>query len=113
MTERDFRINGRDWEPLGDSHIEDILDDTGSDNPAGDYSPAEVYALAREVRQHRQDVEQLKAFTKHTLRGLVIDIRRYVLHHGVLLGECVAWEKLKKLVNVGQTTDCPSERGME
>jgi hypothetical protein len=44
------------------------------------------------------------------LRGLVIEMRRYVKHHGILIGECVAWEELKKLTSVGQDHDCPSEK---
>lgn len=47
---------------------------------------------------------------KDSIRDLVIEMRRYILHHGIMLGECVAWERLKKLVDVGQTPDCPSER---
>lgn len=45
------------------------------------------------------------------LRQLVIDVRKYVISHGLLLGECVAWDKLKQLTGVGQTADCPSEKG--
>lgn len=50
------------------------------------------------------------ALDKDSIRDLVIEMRRYILHHGIMLGECVAWERLKKLVDVGQTPDCPSER---
>lgn len=52
-----------------------------------------------------------EAIDHSSIRDLVIDIRRYILHHGILMGECVAWEQLKKLVDVGQTADCPSEIG--
>lgn len=54
VSERDYRISGRDWEPLTDERIEEILDDTGSDRPNDDYCAAEVYALAREVRDRRR-----------------------------------------------------------
>lgn len=37
-----------------------------------------------------------------TYQKLVADIRAYVLHHGILLGECVAWNDLKRLLGVGQ-----------
>ena len=43
------------------------------------------------------------------VRALVIEIRRYVIAHDLLLGECVAWDRLKKLVGVGQDRHCPSE----
>lgn len=56
-SERDWRISGREWEPLSDQRIEDILDDTGRDAPGSDFSPAEVYALAREVVDRRRMAE--------------------------------------------------------
>ena len=31
---------------------------------------------------------------------LLTEMRRYVVHHGLLIGECVAWNKLKKLYGV-------------
>lgn len=57
MTEREYRIGGREWCPLSDERLEAVLDDTGSDHPAGDYCAAEVYALAREVRALREAAE--------------------------------------------------------
>lgn len=35
-------------------------------------------------------------------RALLIEMRKYVLHHGILLGECVAWNALKALYGTGQ-----------
>lgn len=52
--EREFRLHGRDWESVPDDRLDEILDDTGRDNPYGDYTPAEVYALARELRDLRR-----------------------------------------------------------
>ncbi len=44
------------------------------------------------------------------IRELVIDMRRYIIRHGILLGECVAWSGIKELTSVGQDHDCPSEQ---
>lgn len=35
------------------------------------------------------------------VRALLIDVRRYVTYHGHLIGECVAWGKLKAAFGVG------------
>ncbi len=43
----------------------------------------------------RQAIEE-----RGNVRELVDGIRAYAVHHGVLIGECVAWNKLKKLVGV-------------
>jgi hypothetical protein len=32
-------------------------------------------------------------------------MRQYVIHHGHLIGECVAWNKLKELYGVGLDQD--------
>ena len=64
-TERDWRLSEREWEPLTDDELEDILDDTGRDCPSGSYCAADVYALAREVKQKRDDVSAVvKAKTR-------------------------------------------------
>lgn len=34
-------------------------------------------------------------------RALLIEMRRYIVKKGFLIGECVAWTKLKKLYGVG------------
>lgn len=51
----------------------------------------------------RQELEKQSIYRK-----LVEDVRAYVLHHGVLLGECVAWNDLKRLTGVEQPAE---ERG--
>lgn len=33
-----------------------------------------------------------------TVKTLVREMRQYILYHGLLIGECVAWSKLKQLV---------------
>ncbi len=33
-------------------------------------------------------------------RRLLIEMRKYVVHHGILIGECVAWSKLKVLYGI-------------
>lgn len=32
---------------------------------------------------------------------LLIEIRKYVVYHGIMIGECVAWNKLKEMYEVG------------
>lgn len=44
------------------------------------------------------------------VKELVIEMRRYAIYHGLLIGECVAWNELKKLLGVGQDESCPSNR---
>lgn len=39
------------------------------------------------------------------VRALLIEMRRYVMHHGLLIGECVAWGKLKAMFGVGQSDE--------
>lgn len=34
------------------------------------------------------------------VRALLIEMRRYVIYHGILIGECVAWNKLKDLFGI-------------
>ncbi len=33
-------------------------------------------------------------------RRLLIEMRKYIVHHGLLIGECVAWSKLKDLYSI-------------
>lgn len=54
-NERDWRLYEREYDNLDDHRIEEILDDTGRDSPASDYTDAEVYALAREVAHYRSE----------------------------------------------------------
>ena len=35
-------------------------------------------------------------------RALLVEVRQYVMHHGLLIGECVAWNKLKEMHGVGE-----------
>ncbi len=34
-------------------------------------------------------------------RQLIIEMRKYVIFHGHLIGECVAWNKLKEMYKIG------------
>lgn len=43
----------------------------------------------------RQELEE-----RDLVAALVFEIKKYVVHHGVLIGECVAWGKLKELVGL-------------
>jgi hypothetical protein len=38
-------------------------------------------------------------------RALLIEMREYVFHHGILIGECVAWDRLKEMHGVGLDRD--------
>jgi len=38
--------------------------------------------------------------THDEIRNLLITMRVYVIHHGCLLGECAAWNKLKDAFDV-------------
>lgn len=53
-TSREWRINEREYEPLTDERIIELLDDTGDDCPAMNFTAAEVYAALRELREHRE-----------------------------------------------------------
>lgn len=59
------------------------------------------------MEQCQECVEAEKDWEK--LRELVIEMRRYFIAHGLMTGECVAWDKVKKMFGVGQDHDCPSE----
>lgn len=53
-NEREWRISEREYDSLSDEQIDDILDDTGRDDPYGDYTAAEVYAIARDLKEARR-----------------------------------------------------------
>lgn len=36
------------------------------------------------------------------VKALLIQMRKYIMRHGLLIGECVAWNELKQLFDVGQ-----------
>lgn len=38
-------------------------------------------------------------------RALLAGVRHYVMQHGILIGECVAWNVLKSLVGIGQSKE--------
>lgn len=59
--------------------------------------------LCEETQDGMRDAEAELTSERDTLHKLVEDMRAYVLHHGILIGECVAWEKLKQLTGVGQS----------
>lgn len=35
------------------------------------------------------------------IKALLIEMRQYMIEHDVMMGECVAWSKLKKMVGIG------------
>ena len=39
------------------------------------------------------------------VRNMLIQMRHYVIYHGILIGECVAWNKLKTAFNVDAAFD--------
>lgn len=38
---------------------------------------------------------------RDAIKAALIEMRLYIMHHGVLMGECVGWNKLKKMFGVG------------
>ena len=42
--------------------------------------------------------------TDNEIRALLIEMRKYILSHGLLMGECVAWRTLKQRFGVAQST---------
>jgi hypothetical protein len=44
------------------------------------------------------------------IKSELILMRKYVIHHGIGIGECCAWDRLKKEFDVGQTTEEDDER---
>jgi hypothetical protein len=38
-------------------------------------------------------------------KALLIKMRRYIISHGLLIGECVAWMNLKRKYRVGESTE--------
>jgi hypothetical protein len=46
-------------------------------------------------------------------RALLAGVRHYVMRHGILIGECVAWNVLKLLLGVGQSKDYDDQRWAE
>ena len=55
MSERQWRISGRDWKPLTSERLEAVLYDLGEETPDNNVTPDEVYCLAREVRAARRE----------------------------------------------------------
>lgn len=60
-NEREWRINDREYERLSDEQLVAILDDTGKECPDGNYTPAQVYSMARSLRANRQLLEAITA----------------------------------------------------
>lgn len=38
-------------------------------------------------------------------KALLIKMRRYIVSHGLLMGECVAWMRLKRKFRIGESVD--------
>lgn len=47
-----------------------------------------------------KDAGPKPVLTQDETRNLLIEMKRYILHHGVLIGECVAWGRLKQAFDV-------------
>ena len=39
------------------------------------------------------------------VKALLIEMRQYVVYHGLLIGECVAWARLKEMHGIGEDWD--------
>lgn len=66
----------------------------------GDFSRDLLRSAAAMLRARGEEVRVLRE-KQEAVKANLIEMRRYVLHHGVLLGECVAWNKLKEMFGVG------------
>jgi hypothetical protein len=53
-SEREWRLSEREYTPLTDDKLDDILDDTGRDSPYGYHTDADVYAIARDLKSARK-----------------------------------------------------------
>ncbi len=72
-SEREWRISERDYVTLTDEQIDEILDETGRDVPYGDYTAAEVYAIARDLKEARRLFRDLlKAKMIHNAGKLLV-----------------------------------------
>ncbi len=72
-SEREWRISEREYDSLTDEQIDDILDDTGRDDPHGKYTAAEVYAIARDLKEARRLFRDLlKAKMIHNAGKLLV-----------------------------------------
>lgn len=38
---------------------------------------------------------------RNEIKAELIRMRKYIMHHGVPIGDCVAWNKLKKMFEIG------------
>lgn len=39
------------------------------------------------------------------VKALLIETRQYIVYHDLLIGECVAWRRLKELAGIGEDSD--------
>lgn len=70
--------------------VETIGDPPPDDGP-GDPIPGDIgYPGAMDAQTHDQ------------IKTLLIQMRRYFIHHNCMVGECVAWQALKTRFGVGQ-----------
>jgi multidrug efflux pump subunit AcrA (membrane-fusion protein) len=62
-------------------------------------------ALAEKQAAQRQADAQTVLAEHDEVRALLIRMRMYVISHDLMIGECVAWNALKKKFDVGQVSE--------
>lgn len=63
--------------------------------------PIEIHeSFKLDAARNKAKLEELNEREKQ-VRALLIEMRKYVVHHGQLVGECVAWNRLKEMYEVG------------
>lgn len=71
---------------------------------------AELTQRCAELRR-ALDVALAESAAEHDLvKALLIKMRRYIISHDLLMGECVAWMHLKAKFCVGQSSNTADEQ---
>jgi hypothetical protein len=73
---------------------------------------AETTALAAQCREATGEIARLlakSAAERDATRALLIKMRRYIMQHDLQIGECVAWNRLKRRYGVGQSSSAADE----
>lgn len=56
------------------------------------------------------DVALAQIDAEHDLtKALLIKMRRYIISHGLLMGECVAWMHLKARYHIGESVEADNQ----
>jgi len=69
---------------------------------------AELHETQAELAEFRKalDISLAQIDAEHDLaKALLIRMRHYIMRHGLLIGECVAWMQLKTRYGIGQSVE--------